>query len=134
MELVAQIFNMKVSKFLRQIIKFIFPISPIMYQRLVENVERKFKMEKISSEKKSFRKFPYARYAKYFTFEKTFRRVGCFHEGTLYFSGMHKLYGHKVEVILLSIGSKINSTNHHPGYVSDLEILQRKKRFSQKCH
>lgn len=125
----AQIFNMKVSKFERHIIKFIAIVSPIMYQRLVVNVEGKFKIWTFEIQKISIRPLWNRCYISAVVSTSWFPSGG-----ELYFSGKHKLYGYKVEVSVLPIGLAINETNHHSGSLFDLEILQRNRNFHKICH
>lgn len=55
----------------------------------------------------------------------------------MYFSGKHKLYWYKVEVVVLSIGLSIGCTVYHFGPAADLKCFRQNKLFngeaSKRC-
>lgn len=66
-----------------------------------------------------------ARYSTDITFQQAKQPSGNIQEQNLYFCGKHKLYGYEVEVSVSPNGVVILKSNHHPGCISDRNILHR---------
>ncbi|RLO02962.1 hypothetical protein DYB28_004683, partial [Aphanomyces astaci] len=66
-----------------------------------------------------FKNFPAARYAMDVTFQRTNVPTGAYEEKKLYYSGKHSLYGHEVEVSVVTNGFAIDCTKFYKGSMSD---------------
>ena len=94
-DFLAKMFRLEGPTFERMIMKFIYIISYPVFEHYVEYQGQKWKIKLMSRKKIGFKNYPIARYATDVTFQQSFRSSGSVEEGKLYFSGKHKLYGHK---------------------------------------
>ena len=90
-------------------------------------------MKELRDTSQTFSNYPEALYAVDVTFQKPFCPSGAILEGRIYFSHKQKLYGAEVEVIFLSNLIAIACSNHYPGSVSDVEIIQQRIEAHKKC-
>ena len=90
-----------------------------------EKADHMYSMSALRSNKTQFKYFPYALEAIDVTFQEANRPSGNMQEGKKYFSGKHKLYGFKTEVTVRPNGIAVACSQHFPGSVSDLHIMQR---------
>ena len=69
------------------------------------------------------------RYATEVTIQKSYKPGGSLDEVKKMFSVKHKIYGFKLESCVLPNGLEISVSNHHPGSVSDIEIMREMLHF-----
>ena len=89
-------------------------------------------MSTLHESQTTFSEFPEALYAVDVTFQHSFRPSGSMQEGKIYYSGKDKLYGIKVEMSVMPNGLAIGCSDHYPGSVSDLEIIQRMQEWHKQ--
>ncbi|ETN01592.1 hypothetical protein PPTG_17050 [Phytophthora nicotianae INRA-310] len=110
-ETVSSMFGMDASAFQKTIKKYMDMYEPFLYTHLVKGQEALWSMKKITVTWHAFANYPCARYATDVTFQPTRN----FHEVMEYFSGKHRLYGHKVKVSVLPliVGLLHEDPSHH---------------------
>ncbi|RHY03775.1 hypothetical protein DYB36_007554 [Aphanomyces astaci] len=81
-------------------------------------------MQALAESEFRFKYFPVAWYAMDITFQQTNVPTGACKEKKLYYSGKHSLYGHEVEVSVVTNGFAIDCTKFYKGN------LQREHRLS----
>ncbi|KAF0692854.1 Aste57867_16100 [Aphanomyces stellatus] len=101
-DVVAAIFNHKVSTFEKRVMTFLNAFHPFLMRNYVNALVDKWTMQHLVSSNA---------------------------EKKLYFSGKHYLYGHKVEVSVLPNGFAINCSKHYKGSVSDKTIFDENLDF-----
>lgn len=126
-DFLAEMFKMKGPTFERMIVKFLETISQKYYDDCMREVLKRYTMESMVDRQKTFKNYPYCRYAVDVTFQQSNRPSGTMEEGKLYYSGKHKLYGLKVEVAVLPNGMACWASKHYGGSVADIEIFHRNK-------
>ncbi|ETL28860.1 hypothetical protein L916_17846, partial [Phytophthora nicotianae] len=132
-ETVSSMFGMDASTFQKTIKKYIDMYEPFLYTHLVKGQEALWSMKKITVTWHAFANYPCARYATDVTFQPAVRPTRNFHEVMKYFSGKHRLYGHKVKVSVLPRGVEINCTAFKPGAVSDITMFNGNAEFHRSA-
>ena len=89
-------------------------------------------MKELRSTSQTFPNYPKGLYAANVTFQQSFHSSSAIREGKINFSGKHKFYSVKVEVSVLSNRLTIACSNHYPGSLRDLEIIQRRIEVPKK--
>lgn len=79
-------------------------------------------MEIILEKKKQFKHNPNALYATNVKFLHKNRPQGSQLESKLYFSGKHRSYGYKVEVVVSSLGFAVYNSRHYHGFKANISI------------
>ena len=131
-DMLARIFLMKGPTFERLITRFARLVSEQLYKIFVVDLTGPISMRTLRETNSTFREFPEALYAVDVTFQQSFRPSGSINEGKIFFSGKHKLYGLKVEVSVLPNGLAMSCSDHFPGSISDLEIIQRRQDWHKR--
>ena len=96
-----------------------------LYKMFVNKTDLLYKISTLRSNKTQFKYFPYELEAIDVTFQEANRPSGKMQGGKKYFSRKHKLYGFKMEVTVRPNGMAVACSQHFPGSVSDLNIMQR---------
>ncbi|RHX98722.1 hypothetical protein DYB25_013537, partial [Aphanomyces astaci] len=80
-------------------------------------------MQALAESEFRFKYFPVAWYAMDITFQQTNVPTGACKEKKLYYSGKHSLYGHEVEVSVVTNGFAMDCTKFYKGSMSDKTIF-----------
>jgi len=121
----GKMFGIKGPTFERMTLGFVDKIVQRLYQVSVLKWERRYTMERLISDKSTFKTYKFALYATDVTFQNANRPGGNHDQAKEFYSNKHKLYGCKTEVSVLPNGVAIGFTEHYPGSVPDLVIFRK---------
>lgn len=125
----SQMFKIKAPTFEKLITNFLKVVSSHLYEGLVMSAAERCTMPRMMKDGSLFSNFKYHRYESDVTLQQSNSPSGNMQEGKIYFSEMHKLYGLKTEVSVLSNGIDIGCTAHYLGPSSDIDICIRNITF-----
>lgn len=97
----------------------------------MKSIDKEADMTDLKKIKARFKNFPYAFVAVDVIFHHGQGPSGSTSEAKKYFSGKHKLYGYKTEVTVLPNGVAVGVSDHTPGRVADITIMQKMKAEHQ---
>jgi len=120
----GRMFRIKGPTFERLIVGFLEKLAPHMHDLFVKDVAELNPMAELIEQKTRFKNFDFAIEAVDVTFQQANRPSGNMQEGKKYFSGKHHLYGYKFELSVRPNGLASGYSQHHPGSVADITILE----------